>query len=266
MAEDFSGEGYRGGVDVALPVAMTMAAFTGIAVFNVLEINVSIFTTFQRRMGLYFWSLLAASWGIPIHAIGFLLKFFRLCRNDTANVAVITVGWFAMVTGQSIVLYSRLHLIVRRPGREQNQMGFGAHHCRLFSLPYSSHSPQLWCQLHEPSTVPRAIFNLRKNSDHGILDAGIYHLGSVHLGSSKDAAIDCEGQARGSPHRPVSSHMRECFDYRDGHHAPRNGIRQSICHSDDIQEYTLQRQIEAGVRHPESTSCSSQITTQRIAV
>ena len=113
MAEDFSGEGYRGGVDVALPVAMTMAAFTGIAVFNVLEINVSIFTTFQRRMGLYFWSLLAASWGIPIHAIGFLLKFFRLCRNDTANVAVITVGWFAMVTGQSVVLYSRLHLIVR---------------------------------------------------------------------------------------------------------------------------------------------------------
>ncbi|KAG4412772.1 hypothetical protein IFR04_014087 [Cadophora malorum] len=113
MAEDFSGEGYSGGVDVALPVAMTMAAFTGIAVFNVLEINVSIFTTFQRRMGLYFWSLLAASWGIPIHAIGFLLKFFRLCRNDTANVAVITVGWFAMVTGQSVVLYSRLHLIVR---------------------------------------------------------------------------------------------------------------------------------------------------------
>lgn len=113
MAENLSGDGYRGGIDVTLPVAMTMAAFTGIAVFNVLDINVSIFTTFQRRTGLYFWSLLVASWGIPIHAIGFLLKFFRLCRNDTANVAVITVGWFAMVTGQSVVLYSRLHLIVR---------------------------------------------------------------------------------------------------------------------------------------------------------
>ncbi|PVH70305.1 hypothetical protein DL98DRAFT_619988 [Cadophora sp. DSE1049] len=87
MAEDFSGEGYRGEVDVTLPVIITIAAFTGIAIFNVLEIN----------------SLLAASWGIPIHAIGFLLKFFRLCRNDIANVAVITV----------IVLYSRLHLILR---------------------------------------------------------------------------------------------------------------------------------------------------------
>ncbi|KAH7413491.1 hypothetical protein BKA64DRAFT_355898 [Cadophora sp. MPI-SDFR-AT-0126] len=113
MTEDLSGKGYRGGVDVTLPIAMTMAAFTGIAIFNVLEINFSIFTTFQRRTGLYFWSLLAASWGIPVHTIGFLLKFFRLCRNDSANVAIITVGWFAMVTGQSVVLYSRLHLILR---------------------------------------------------------------------------------------------------------------------------------------------------------
>jgi hypothetical protein len=113
MADDVSGGGYRGGVNATLPVAMTMAAFTGIAVFNVLDINVSIFTTFQKRTGLYFWSLLAASWGIPIHAIGFLLKFFRLCRNDTANVTIITVGWVAMVTGQSVVLYSRLHLILR---------------------------------------------------------------------------------------------------------------------------------------------------------
>lgn len=113
MAKELSGEGYRGGIQVTLPIAMTMAAFFGIAVFNVLEINFTILTTFRKRRGLYFWSLLAASWGIPIHAIGFLLKFFQLCRNNNANVAIITVGWIAMVTGQSIVLYSRLHLIVR---------------------------------------------------------------------------------------------------------------------------------------------------------
>jgi hypothetical protein len=113
MANSLSGQGYSGGIDVTLPVAMTIAGFFAIAVFTVFEINFWIFTTFRRRVGLYFWSLLVASWGIPFHAVGFLLKFFQICSNEYVNVALIVVGWYAMVTGQSIVLYSRLHLLVR---------------------------------------------------------------------------------------------------------------------------------------------------------
>jgi hypothetical protein len=113
MANGLSGQGYTGGIDVTLPIAMTIAGFFAIAVFNVLEINFWIFSTFRRCVGLYFWSLLIASWGIPIHAVGFLLKFFQLCSNEYVNSTLIIIGWYAMVTGQSVVLYSRLHLIVR---------------------------------------------------------------------------------------------------------------------------------------------------------
>ncbi|PMD28930.1 hypothetical protein L207DRAFT_574555 [Hyaloscypha variabilis F] len=113
MASSLSGQGYSGGIDVTLPIAMIMAGLFTLAIFNVIEINFWIFTTFRRRVGLYFWSLLIASWGIPFHATGFLLKFFQLCTNEYVNVGLIVVGWYAMVTGQSIVLYSRLHLIVQ---------------------------------------------------------------------------------------------------------------------------------------------------------
>ncbi|KAM5343513.1 hypothetical protein ACJ41O_012050 [Fusarium nematophilum] len=105
-------EGYRGGIDVTIPIAMTIAGFFAISLYNVIEINVQIFFRFRKRIGLYFWSLLFASWGIAIHSIGFLLQFFQLCRNDYANIVIITLGGVPMVIGQSVVLYSRLHLVV----------------------------------------------------------------------------------------------------------------------------------------------------------
>lgn len=98
---------------VTIPIAMIIAGFFAVAIYNVVEIIVLIFVTFKRRRGLYFWSLLVASWGIVLHAVGFLLKFFRLCTNDYVNIAIITAGGVPMVIGQSVVLYSRLHLVVQ---------------------------------------------------------------------------------------------------------------------------------------------------------
>jgi uncharacterized membrane protein YesL len=40
------------------------------------------------------------------------MKFFQVWKNNYVSVAFITIGWYAMVTGQSLVLYSRLHLVV----------------------------------------------------------------------------------------------------------------------------------------------------------
>ncbi|RMJ00601.1 hypothetical protein CDV36_015846, partial [Fusarium kuroshium] len=67
--------------------------------------------TFGRRKSLYFWSFLAASNGIAPHTIGFLLKNVLYSDNFILYVTLISVGWVMMVTGQSLVLYSRLHLI-----------------------------------------------------------------------------------------------------------------------------------------------------------
>lgn len=92
---------------------MAIAAFTAIAWYNVIELNIQIFLTFKRRRGLYFWSLLISSYGCVLHALGFLMKFFRLTSNFNLCVTIVTIGWYSMVTGQAIVLYSRLHLVVQ---------------------------------------------------------------------------------------------------------------------------------------------------------
>lgn len=92
---------------------MSIAAFTAVAWYNVIELNIQVFLTFKRHRGLYFWSLLITSYGCMLHALGFLLKFFRLTEYVNLSVTIITIGWYCMVTGQSIVLYSRLHLVVR---------------------------------------------------------------------------------------------------------------------------------------------------------
>ena len=92
---------------------MAIAAFTAVAWYNVAELNIQVFLTFKRHRGLYFWSLLISSYGCVLHALGFLLKFFELIHNDYVSVTIITIGWYCMVTGQAVVLYSRLHLVVR---------------------------------------------------------------------------------------------------------------------------------------------------------
>jgi hypothetical protein len=105
--------GVSGGLNgTSQPILMIIAAFTAIAWYNCVELNVMIWMRFKKHRGLYFWSLLISSWGIVIHAFGFLAKFFQIWNNDFVSVTLICIGWYCMVTGQSLVLYSRLHLIM----------------------------------------------------------------------------------------------------------------------------------------------------------
>lgn len=107
--------GLSGNVVAPRAVLMTMAAFMAISLYNVIELNIIIFSTFKRRSGLYFWSFLFATWGIAPHTIGFICKFFSVISEGWINVTLVGIGWVAMVTGQSVVLYSRLHLVVQSP-------------------------------------------------------------------------------------------------------------------------------------------------------
>ena len=111
VANNGSGSGSLSGAPFAQN--MSMAAFTAIAWYNVIELNVSIYMTFKRRSGLYFWTLCICSWGIILHNLAFILKFYGVIDNYIISCTIITIGWYAMVTGQSLVLYSRLHLVVR---------------------------------------------------------------------------------------------------------------------------------------------------------
>ncbi|KAH7063575.1 hypothetical protein B0J12DRAFT_562088 [Macrophomina phaseolina] len=92
-----------------------MAGFLAIAFYNVVELFVIIFATFKQRSGLYFWSFIVATVGIFPHTLGFVLKFFGVLSESLwwLSTGMVAIGFPAMVTGQSIVLYSRLHLVVR---------------------------------------------------------------------------------------------------------------------------------------------------------
>ncbi|KAL9125401.1 MAG: hypothetical protein Q9217_005386 [Psora testacea] len=102
-----------------LPTAMVIASFATIAWVNTIELQIRIWWGFKRYTGLYFWSLLAASWGCAFHALGFVMLDFRIWKN--AHIAGVEIGisWWCMVTGQALVLYSRLYLVVRNKRRIQ---------------------------------------------------------------------------------------------------------------------------------------------------
>lgn len=77
------------------------------------ELTVWVFYTFRKYSGLYFWSVLVTTWGVTLHAIGFILKFCVPKCNWILSTVLAEIGWVGMVTGFSVVLYSRLHLVVR---------------------------------------------------------------------------------------------------------------------------------------------------------
>ncbi|KAL4865380.1 hypothetical protein BDV12DRAFT_150515 [Aspergillus spectabilis] len=91
----------------------TLVIFIALSGYNVLELVILVLSTFRRWKGLYFWSLMISGvLGVVPYSIGFLLKFFSHA-DSTLSVTILTVGWWTMVTGQAIVLYSRLHLVLR---------------------------------------------------------------------------------------------------------------------------------------------------------
>lgn len=90
---------------------ITIIIFFAIALYNSLELIVLIFMTFHRFRGLYFWSLLLSSVvGVIPHVVGYIVDLFKFGPRTLA-LAIETVGFYFMVPGQSIVLYSRLHLV-----------------------------------------------------------------------------------------------------------------------------------------------------------
>ena len=111
------GDGVTGGyMGESLAIKILLATFIGISWYNSLELIVLVFVTFSQYKGLYFWSLLlSAAMGILPNSLGFLLKFFKLTSALPLSITLLTIGWYFMVTGQSIVLYSRLHLVLRNP-------------------------------------------------------------------------------------------------------------------------------------------------------
>ncbi|KAF2850003.1 hypothetical protein T440DRAFT_112507 [Plenodomus tracheiphilus IPT5] len=96
-------------------IALICICFLALAVWNAFEVFISIFRRFRRYKGVYFYSLIAASIGIPLHALGYFFRFYDVSDSIPLQTVLVCGGGMLMITGQSIVLWSRLHLI--SPGR-----------------------------------------------------------------------------------------------------------------------------------------------------
>lgn len=84
---------------------------SSLAGYNALELLLLVFTTFNVYKGLYFWSLLVATFGIIPYLVGLNLVYFGI-NTTYVGWILCSTGWVFMVTGQSVVLYSRLGVVL----------------------------------------------------------------------------------------------------------------------------------------------------------
>ncbi|KAI5456323.1 hypothetical protein BGZ63DRAFT_366952 [Mariannaea sp. PMI_226] len=98
---------------------VVIVAFLSLALYNVIELTFMIGGTFKRYSGVYFWSFSVATFGIALNCSGFFIKFFGpfTLGFGYLSCTLSLAGWVCMVTGQSMVLWSRLHLIMHSETR-----------------------------------------------------------------------------------------------------------------------------------------------------
>ena len=99
----FNGQYTAASVIVTLSIAL--------ALYNSLEMVLLVSTTFKRWRGLYFWSLSICNYGVVSYTLGMMLEYFSLSVHWVSEL-LIDSGWICMITCQSLVLYSRLGLIL----------------------------------------------------------------------------------------------------------------------------------------------------------
>ncbi|KAF8851009.1 hypothetical protein BDZ45DRAFT_661169 [Acephala macrosclerotiorum] len=90
--------------------ALVVVPCTRISISNALELLLLVLVTFEKWKGLYFWSLLVTSFSVLPYSVGFLVEYLELHHllRDIMN----NIGWAVMASGQSVVLYSRLGIIL----------------------------------------------------------------------------------------------------------------------------------------------------------
>ena len=91
-------------------IPLAVAICCALALSNALELLLLILTTFRRFRGLYFWSLVVSCSGVAVYTTGLVVAYVQPAVQ-LAGVIVTTCSWPAMITGQSLVLYSRLGVL-----------------------------------------------------------------------------------------------------------------------------------------------------------
>jgi hypothetical protein len=90
-----------------------ITSFFSVALWLSLELMVQVWFMFKRHTSLYYWSILITTWGIIGHTVAFTLKLFVPNLNAIGTTFLAKISWVANTTGFSVVLYSRLGLVLR---------------------------------------------------------------------------------------------------------------------------------------------------------
>ncbi|KAE9985775.1 hypothetical protein EG328_006896 [Venturia inaequalis] len=98
------------------PTAFALiASFCAIAYWMCLELLLLVYVTFKRHTGVYFYSIIITILGLILQTTGYILKVFENSCPPVLVTIICKVGWVANVSGFSVVLWSRLHLVVNDP-------------------------------------------------------------------------------------------------------------------------------------------------------
>ncbi|KAH8723747.1 hypothetical protein GQ44DRAFT_684417 [Phaeosphaeriaceae sp. PMI808] len=101
------------GQDPNSGIMFVFIAFAAVALWSTVSLTVRIMATLKRRSGLYFWSVLTTSWGLCIRQIGVLTSFLARRCPWILRLVITQLGWVMVVSGFSMVLYSRLNFILQ---------------------------------------------------------------------------------------------------------------------------------------------------------
>lgn len=92
---------------------LAAAAFVGITLFIVVDVNVGIWRVFKKRTGYYYWSMKLGTLACAVDALGVILKYLvpNSARIWGLYTFLLLSGWSIYASAQLLVLYSRLHLV-----------------------------------------------------------------------------------------------------------------------------------------------------------
>ena len=83
-----------------------------LATYNAFELLLMILSRLKERRSLLFVSLVVATTGVFPYLIGLISEYFQLF-SFWVCMLLSTVGWICLISGQAVVLYSRLGLILQ---------------------------------------------------------------------------------------------------------------------------------------------------------
>ena len=91
----------------------TAVAFISLTLYIILDVNFGIYRIFRRKQGLYYWSLIFATWGTAVVAVGNILKNLKPEWGVIWPLWTLMIngGWSVYAPAELLVLYSRLHLV-----------------------------------------------------------------------------------------------------------------------------------------------------------